>query len=144
MIRSFFGKNDLVCGAGLSEKVSATLIVEYLRDAFKLKKHQEDHIATGSFPDVSIFTILSGNSGCHKECWGNGNFLLSRLLSAGSSNPYFPSSNTIPTRMVHKDKGELGPIKFKLVSGQRLTTRKSPENAWPHEETRKQAIQPHE
>lgn len=62
---------------------------------------------TGAFPEYSILIRLSGNSGCHKGCWGSSSFSLPRLLQARLAIPYFLSSNNIPTRMVHKDKRDM-------------------------------------
>lgn len=117
---------------------------EYKKAALEVEKQAEDHIAAGAFPEFFIFTILSGNSGCHKGCWGSCRFSSPRLLQMRLAIPCFLNSNNVPTRMVHKDRGELGPKKFRLVSGKSLATRKLPENVWLHDEVRKQAIRPHE
>lgn len=74
---------------------------------------------TGAFPEYSILTRLSGNSGCHKGCWGSCRFSTPRFIRVGSNNPCFLGSNNIPTHMLHKDRGACVPIELKLASGRK-------------------------
>lgn len=76
-------------------------------------------MTAGVFPEYSILTRLSGNSGCHKGCWGSCRFSSPCLSQVRLAIPHFLSSNNIPTRMVHKDKRNLLSKKFKLVSGRK-------------------------
>lgn len=84
-----------------------------------LKNEYLGAIPTGAFPGFFILSILPGNSGCHKGCWGSGSFSLPRFIRADSNNPCFLGSNNIPTRMLYKDRGACVPIELKLVSGRK-------------------------
>lgn len=126
------------------QKKIRTSKTEYKKAALEAEKQAEDHITAGAFPEFFIFTILPGNSGCHKGCWRSGSFSLPRFIRADSNNPCFLSSNNIPTRMLHKDKRDLLPKSSSWSVVESLATRKLLENVWLHEKARKQAIRPHE
>lgn len=105
-LKSFFDDNNLTRDAEI-QKMNVTLKNEYPRAT-----------PIGVFPEFSILTSFSGNSGCHKECWGSCSFSSPRLLHVSLVIPYFlGSNNTIPTCIAHKDKRDLLPVKFKLVKG---------------------------